>query len=128
MNKYLLVTENGELELELDNNSGITEALINELPLKGEGKNIGGEIFFNISTDIPFNGNEKEIFEVGDIVYWRSQKTVKFAIALFYGNTKFGDGNMPRAASPCTRFAKIKSNIELLKDFETGKIIKIIKK
>ena len=128
MEKYYLLTPTDEYEIEIYFNSDIYSELLKELPLEGTGNNIGGEIYFNISNDIPFNGLEKEVFEKGDIVYWRSQEIEKIAIAIFFGNTKFGDGTKSRAYSPCIKFAKIKTDFSKLESFESGQTVKIISK
>lgn len=128
MKKYFLVTPTGEYDLEIDTQSGIYKALLEKLPLEGTGNNIGGEIYYNIPNDVPFNGLERDVFEKGDIVYWRSLEIEKFAIAIFYGNTKFGDGTKSRSYSPCIKFARIKGDFSKLKAFETGQTVKIISK
>jgi len=128
MKKYYLITNTDEYELEIDLDSGIYKELLKELPLEGIGMNIGGEIYFNVTNNIPFNGLEREVFDIGDIVYWRSLETVKFAIAILYGNTNFGDGTKPRTYSPCIKFAKIKGDFSNLKYYKTGTKIKLISK
>ena len=125
---YYLVTDSQEYKLEIDEKTGIYKELLSHVPIIGEGKNIGGEIFYIIDVDIPFNGNEKEVFNVGDIIYWRSQKQARFAIALFYGNTKFGDGNAPTAASPGIKFASIVGDCKNLELVESGSRVRIIEK
>lgn len=124
--EYFLITERNEYKLLIDESSGIEKDLLANEPVKGEGKNIGGEIFYIIDIDIPFNGKEQEVFNIGDVVYWRSQKEKKFAIALFYGNTKFGNGDAPTAASPCIKFASIVGSCIDLKSVSTGSELQII--
>lgn len=128
MKKYFLVTPTDEYEIEVDFNSGIHNELLKGLPLEGIGNNIGGEIYFNISNDVPFNGLERDVFEKGDIVYWRSLEREKFAIAIFYGNTKFGDGTKSRSYSPCIKFAQIKTDFSKLESFSSGRTIQIVSK
>ena len=125
MKKIHLITNTNKYELEINLDSGIYKELLKELPVEGVGMNIGGEIYFNLTVDIPFNGLEREVFNAGDIVYWRSQEAVKFAIAILYGNTNFGDGTKPRTYSPCIKFARIKNDFSKLENFETGNPIKI---
>jgi hypothetical protein len=120
MKEFFLTTHICKLKIEIDISSGMSLSIIDNLPLYGEAKNIGGEIFYIVDLDIPFDGTEKEIFEVGDIVYWRSKKERKFAIAIFYGNTKFGAGNAPTAAGPCMKFGEIKGDLSALERVETG--------
>lgn len=128
MSKYYLVTDTDEYQLDVELNNPISEELLKDLPIEGIGNNIGGEVYFNLSSDIPYNGNEKEVFEIGDVVYWRSPDSVKFAIAILYGNTNYGDGTKPRTFSPCIKFAKIKKVAATLSNFESGGLVKIISK
>ncbi len=123
MKNIYLCTDVGDFALKLDENSSICADILSELQISGNAKNIGGEIFYIIDLNIPFDGSEEEVFEVGDVVYWRAQKEDKFAIAIFYGNTKFGDGNAPRAASPCIKFASIEGSCSKLKNVESGSTI-----
>jgi len=125
MEEYYLVTEVGEFPVNIDDSSSLKSIISTALPLGGVAKNIGGEIFYIVDLEVPFDGTEKEIFEVGDLVYWRSQKEKKFAIAMFYGNTKFGSGDAPTAASPCMKFASFKSSCSDLKKIDSGSKIKI---
>jgi len=123
MKEFLLTTDICELKIDIDTDSDIGRLIVDVLPVSGVAKNIGGEIFYIVDLDIPFDGTEKEIFEVGDTVYWRSKKEEKFAIAIFYGNTKFGTGNAPTAAGPCMKFGKIKGDVSVLEEVESGSVI-----
>lgn len=125
--KYYLFIDKYKYEIKIDENSTITKEILNSIPIEGISKNIGGEIFYIVDMDIPFDGTEREIFEVGDVVYWRSQKEKKFAIALFYGNTKFGSGNAPTAASPCIKFASLVDIDTALENSVSGSHISIQK-
>lgn len=111
--------------VEIDDAISTASKLYGYLPLVGEAKNIGGEIFFRTDElDIPFDGSEKEEFEVGDIVYWRSPRgEKKFAIAFFYGNTKFSDWKIPRAAGPCVKIGKIVCDVSNMGDIESGQSV-----
>lgn len=123
MKSYYLVTDVGEFPIVINGDSHLDEAIIESLPLEGEAKNIGGELFCFVDLNIPFDSTEKETFEIGDLVYWRSQKEEKFAIALFYGNTKFGDGNAPTASSACMKFGVIRGDCKKLGGVATGSTI-----
>ena len=125
MKEHYLVTASGDFQINIDDTSNLHEAITTALPLKGEAKNIGGEIFYIVDLDIPFDGTEREVFEVGDLVYWRSQKEQKFAIAMFYGNTKFGSGDAPTAASPCMKFGSFKGDCSGLEKIDSGSKIYI---
>ncbi|MFK5913981.1 MAG: cyclophilin-like family protein [Woeseiaceae bacterium] len=127
-NDYYLMAGSREYKLVLDENSGIEERLLEGAPIIGEGTNIGGEVYFITDIDIPFNGNEREIFSIGNLVYWRSQKEKKFAIAVFFGNTSHGTGTAPTAASPSIRFASITGSCAGLESIATGTQLKLFYK
>ena len=51
--------------------------------------------------------NAKEVFEIGDIVYWVKNDNSKEAIAIFFGNTPSWDWTRPRPVSKCNLIWKI---------------------
>lgn len=126
MKRAHLKLENTTCVVEIDDRVLAASLLYDALPLEGEARNIGGEIFFRTDgLDIPFVGSEKEEFKIGDVVYWRSPSGErKFAIAFFYGNTKFGSWKTPRAASPCIRVGKIISALSEIENIESGRKIR----
>ena len=85
----------------------------------------GDEIYFYTDYKIPLSDKAKEIMNVGDVAYWRSQKSDKEAIAIFFGNTPKGDGTQPLAASPCDVIGKVVSNISMHKQFQKSDRIKL---
>ena len=111
----------------LSDEDTIAKLLVTHLPLDGEARNIGGEIFFRVDNiDVPFDGTEREEFDIGDIVYWRSPKgEKKFAIAIFYGNTKFSDWKTPRAAGHCVKIGRIASDVSQMEDIESGENVRM---
>jgi len=94
--------------------------------LKGEACNIKGEVFFyQYDLDIPFNGQEKEVFEKGDVVYWRSPKEKsKFGILFMYGKTEYGDGTQIQTSSPGIKIGSI-VDFEKISKIKTGAIISL---
>ncbi len=122
----ILYFENKQIEITWNNSSKIIEAIKNAPSLKGEANNIGGEVFFyQYDLDIPFNGEEKEVFDVGDVVYWRSQTDAKkFGILFMYGNTSYGDGTKPQTSSPGIKIGSFK-NLSALSTIKTGIILKL---
>jgi len=87
----------------------------------------GDEIYFYTDFKIPLSNEAKEIMEVGDIVYWRSTKSDKEAIAIFFGPTPKGDGSLPRAASPCDVIGRVKGDMSMHTSFQTGDPIRLEK-
>ncbi len=113
-----------EIEITWDESSSIIDQVKSGSTLEGKANNIQGEVFFyQFRLDIPFDGTEKEVFDVGDIVYWRSAKEKnKFGILFMYGNTSYGDGTKPRTSSPGIKIGtflaidqirKVETNINL---------------
>lgn len=125
MNKVFLKTEVKNFEINLDEKSSIYKDIISILPIWGNAKIIEGEIFYIINNDIKYDWSEKIKFDIWDIVYWRSQKTDKFAIAIFYWNTKFDNFNSPSAASPAIKIWKIKWNCNDLKNILNDTFVSI---
>ncbi|CAL2084095.1 cyclophilin-like family protein [Tenacibaculum sp. 190524A05c] len=122
----ILSTEEFQLEIEWDLNSGIINSILNSNPIEGVANNIGGEVFFyQYDLDIPFNGEEKEVFEEGDVIYWKSPTDPeKFGILFMYGNTDYGDGTKPRTSSPGIKIGTIK-DIKSISKISTGSILKL---
>ncbi len=127
---WFLVTVDGRLPIAWDSSavsSGMVQKLLGFGRLEGEAENIGGEVFFyHYHADVPFEGSQKEVFEVGDLVYWRAPEgSGRFGILAFYGNTTFGDGTAPRASSPGVRIGKIVADPEKIGRIPTGTPISI---
>ncbi len=122
----ILEIEGNQVKIEWDSECGIIQSIIQSKPLEGIVNNIGGEVFFYQSElDIPFNGEEKEVFKEGDVVYWRSPLDIKkFGILFMYGNTEYGDGAKPRTSSPGIRIGTIKE-VEKISSISTGTKIRL---
>lgn len=105
----IIKTTIGTLNIEWDKSCGILSAIQAQPSLVGVANNIQGEVFFyQYELDIPFNGQEKEVFEVGDVVYWRSPTdSTKFGILLMYGKTIVGDGTQIRTTSAGIKIGRI---------------------
>lgn len=122
----ILYTETTQLSIIWDDSSGIIQDIKNHNALEGVATHIQGEVFFyQYELDIPFNGEEKEIFEPGDVVYWRSSKeTGKFGILFMYGNTTYGDGTKPRTSSPGIKIGHIANHAQIA-TIKTGTTLKL---
>lgn len=122
----VLQTEIGDFEIEWDKNATIYKDFIGHKNLEGMANNIQGEVFFyQYIIDIPFDGTEKEIFEKGDVVYWRSTKEEgKFGILFMYGNTTYGTGHNPQTSSAGIKIGAI-LNYKNLEKIVTGTTLKI---
>jgi len=128
--KLSLVIGNKIYDVEFESDCIIAHEILTNLPFSGEVVNVQGEIFYLINTEIPYSPCEgREVFEVGDIVYWKSLSGDMTAIALFYGNTVYENGNQPRGVSPCIKIGSIKElNIDDMHNMNNGEVIKLIKR
>ncbi len=122
----VLQTSIGNFEIIWDERSSINKQIKNHDGLEGIAHNIGGAVFFyTYALDIEFSGEEKSVFDKGDVVYWKSQtETGKFGILFMYGNTSYGDGTKPRTSSPGIKIGKIKE-YQSLENIKTGALLKI---
>lgn len=109
-----------------DASCGIIQQIKDSKPLEGIATHIQGEVFFyQYELDIPFDGSEREVFEVGDVVYWRSQTdAAKFGILFMYGNTTYGDGTKPRTSSPGIKIGRV-VNAKEIQEIQTGENLKL---
>lgn len=114
------------LEIEWDESCSIIESIKAHPQLKGVANNIQGEVFFyQYELEIPLDQTAKEIFEPGDVVYWRSQTDpMKFGILFMYGNTEYGDGTQPRTSSPGIKIGKIK-DYQIVGQISTGTMLSL---
>lgn len=62
----------------------------------------GDEMYFLVNFDFSY-ASETSDFEVGDVIYWKSEKSWKEAIAFFWGPTPIGEGCTPRAPGPAIK-------------------------
>lgn len=113
-------------KINLSNNT-LANSLEKLLPLVGDCRRWGDEIYFYTDIDLPEEKGAKEVFKPGDLVYWKSRKNNKKAIALFFGNTPIGDETKPLAASPASLFGTIKIDYAVLSRAENGEKLSLIK-
>ena len=114
------------LDIQWDERSTIIESIKAYPQLEGEANNIQGEVFFyQYKLEIPLDETAREVFEPGDVVYWRSQTDPKkFGILFMYGNTEYGDGTRPRTSSPGIKIGVIK-DYQHIGQIPTGTILSL---
>ncbi|WP_075342832.1 cyclophilin-like family protein [Tenacibaculum agarivorans] len=121
--KNFLSFQNEIIDINWDTTCTIIENIKDANYLQGIANNIPGEVFFyQNQLDIQFDGTQKEVFEVGDVVYWRSTtETNKFGILFMYGNTTYGDGTKPRTSSPGIKIGTISvKDLSKIADIKSG--------
>ena len=82
----------------------VAKAIRKRVPIEAPIRVFGEEIYIIVDYKLPDDPDAKmaDEFKVGDIIYWKSQKSDKEAIALYFGNCPIGDGTKPRSPSPAT--------------------------
>lgn len=83
------------------------------LPIKGQGKTWGEEIYFASNVKAQPE-NPREILQVGEIAYWPPMQ----AICIFFGPTPASRGNESRAAGPVNVIGMIKGNLDVLRNLK----------
>lgn len=108
----------GEINEEMNPNT--SEAIIENMPLEGEGQKWGDELFFEIPVDVEEESPKKYVTK-GEIGYWPAGN----AFCIFYGKTP-GSSSEKRIkpASPVNVIGSIETP-EKLKKFDAGVNIKI---
>lgn len=116
-----------EFKFEIYTDNQVAREFIKYLPISSLVNNIGGEIYFRVpSADLEYDGTERQEFEVGDIVYWRSPNgEKKFSIAMLYGNTQYSDWKSPRTSDPCVKIGYFIENIFEFANIDSGESVTI---
>ncbi|MEM7821330.1 MAG: cyclophilin-like fold protein [Candidatus Aenigmatarchaeota archaeon] len=121
--KIKIITKKQEMIAELtEKNPRTAEAIYNSLPIEGNLKKWGEEVFFDCGINLE-EENSQKIVSVGDVAYWPPGR----AICIFFGKTPFSRDEKPIAFSPVNVFGKIKSNFRFLKNIKDGEKIRIEK-
>lgn len=104
----------GELTLEAElNDTGVAGAVREALPLEGQGRFWGDEIYFSIPVSVE-NEDATTDLEVGDLAYWPGGN----AFCIFYGPTPASANGSPVPASPVTVIGTVKGDAEKLKEVD----------
>lgn len=104
----------GELTLEAElNDTGVAVAVREALPLEGQGRFWGDEIYFSIPVRVE-NEDATTDLDVGDLAYWPGGN----AFCIFYGPTPASANGSPVPASPVTVIGTVKGDAEKLKDVD----------
>lgn len=80
------------------------------LPLQGQGKTWGEEIYFVSDVKARLE-SPKEVLQPGEIAYWPPMQ----AICIFFGPTPASQGDEIRAAGPVNVIGMVKENLDLLR-------------
>ena len=118
--------KNKEYEINLINNEA-SKQVINNLPIKGNLVRWGDEVYILVDFDIPIEKDDGKIFEVGDIIYWKSSKSGNKGIAVFFGNTQSSDKPKANDNCICKLIGKLNTKKYNINDVEKGSFLEITK-
>lgn len=117
--KAVVASSAGDLEAAFtDENLETADALWEALPLQGEARRWGQEVYFPVDVALPPE-TPREVLEVGEIAYWPAGP----AVALFFGPTPASRGEEPRAASGVNVFARFVDDATRLEAVRPGETV-----
>jgi uncharacterized protein len=109
--------KSGDVEIEAElNGSNTAKKIYENLPLNGEVKIWGEEVYFDVPVEIGDEEDAKEEVEVGELGYWLQGN----CFCIFFGKTPASTGEKPRAASKVNVFGKLRGDFEGLRRIEKG--------
>jgi len=122
MKRYIEIEVEGvKAKAELYNND-MADMIWNNLPMTGDARIWGDEIYFPISVE-EGEGEKKDVVEIGELGFWDQGN----AFCIFFGPTPMSKGSKPRPASPVTVFGMVESNIEVFKQVVSGAEVNVSK-
>ncbi len=123
MEKRITITvEEIKIEAEL-NNSKTAEKIWQVLPIEGQAKTWGDEIYFSIGEKIELEESANEVVSMGDLAYWPPGE----AFCIFFGKTPASQDDDIRAASSVNVFGKIIGDAKIFKQVRSGAKISVQK-
>ncbi|SDL72615.1 cyclophilin-like fold protein [Halarsenatibacter silvermanii] len=120
MAKKIIIEAGGlEAEAELYENE-MAEKIWKELPIFGQARTWGDEIYFPVSLEAG-EGETKAEVEIGELGYWNQGN----AFCIFFGPTPSSTGEKPRPASPVTVFGRLKTDPERFKSVSVNEDVEV---
>lgn len=105
------ITINGKVHLSgFLNETSTAQKVYAALPIKGQGRTWGEEIYFTSAVEALLN-NPREVLQAGEIAYWPPIQ----ALCIFFGPTPASLGDEIRAAGPVDVIGKIEGDLSVLK-------------
>lgn len=99
------------------NQSEVAEAIWKALPLKGQGRLWGDEVYFSVPVSVAAV-NPQEVVEKGDLAYWPPGP----ALCIFWGPTPASKGAECRPASPVEVIGRIVEDPGALRKVKAGEV------
>lgn len=100
-----------EIRAELDD-SPTSRAIVDALPIQGQGNRWGGEVYFDIDVEAELEQGAREVLEAGELGYWPPGR----AFCIFFGPTPASHGDEIRAASPVNVVGRLQGDLDGLWD------------
>jgi len=99
-----------------DTGTETVRALRQSLPIRGEVRRWGDEIYFHVDFRAPLEEGARADMKVGEIAYWPAGP----ALAIFFGPTPASRGREPRAASECNVIGRVLADPSMLRMARDG--------
>jgi hypothetical protein len=116
--RIVIETTGHALEAEFSD-SAAGRMISSSLPLAADMSRWGDEYYGSIGIDIPEDGTERDLMEVGEIAYWLPGR----ALCIFFGRTPASTDERPRAASPVMPIGRVIAGLDGLRPL--GKRVKM---
>lgn len=117
MEKEVLIELSGITVRARLNQSEVAEAVWNALPLRGQGRLWGDEIYFPVPVTVTAL-NLQEVVEKGALAYWPPGP----ALCIFWGPTPASEGGECRPASPVEVIGRVMEDPAVLKKVKAGEV------
>lgn len=122
MNKVLIESEGGQIELKLELlDTPAAKKIKESLPIESRVKTWGDEIYFDTGIIAPAQGATMDV-SIGDIAYWPDGK----CLCIFFGRTPASSDDKPVPASEVVIVAKTSLDPALLCKVKSGSKIRVI--
>lgn len=96
-------------------------AIVEALPLNGEVRTWGDEIYFPVPVSAPLDATAKDIVEAGELGYWPTGK----AFCIFFGPTPMSQGTEIRPASAVNIVGRVAGDVTAFKGVADGEPVRI---
>jgi hypothetical protein len=116
----VISTDRVEIRAQLDD-SPTALAIMDALPVQGQGNRWGGEVYFAIPVEAELEEGAREVLEAGELGYWPPG----CAFCIFFGTTPASSGEEIRAASPVNILGRIEGDLGKLWDIPDGAVVSI---
>jgi hypothetical protein len=112
----------GDVECDAElNDSDTARRIADALPIEGDARRWGEEIYFEIAVEADEAEDAREEMEVGELAFWPPGN----AFCIFFGRTPASTGERPRAASNVNPVGRVVSDAKVFTGVRNGAPVKI---